>query len=131
ASQSQMAIGQTPRPRVAYVLDDEPKVAAFVCNALAASGLAAQPFTSPVELFIETKRAIPDLIVLDLALGQSDAVEVIRYLDVMKFKGSVLLISGRDVSVLAEIEQIGKHHGLAMLPSLQKPFRVGDLKERL
>ena len=48
-------------------------------------------------------------IVLDLALGQSDAVGVIRYLDVMKFKGSVLLISGRDVSVLAEIEQIGKH----------------------
>jgi EAL domain-containing protein (putative c-di-GMP-specific phosphodiesterase class I) len=33
--------------------------------------------------------------------------------------------------VLAEIEQIGLRHGLAMLPSLKKPFRANDLKTKL
>jgi EAL domain-containing protein (putative c-di-GMP-specific phosphodiesterase class I) len=122
---------QKPRNRVAYVLDDEVQIGAFVCVMLRASGFEAQPFATPVALFIETKKAIPELIVLDLALGQSDAIEVIRYLETMNFRGSVLLISGRDASVLAEIEQIGRDRGLAMLPSLQKPFRVNDFKARL
>jgi EAL domain-containing protein (putative c-di-GMP-specific phosphodiesterase class I) len=71
------------------------------------------------------------LVVLDLALGQSDAVEVIRKLDVLKFPGMVLLISGRDEATLAEIERIGRSHGLWMAPSLQKPFRAAALKARL
>src|SRR5262245_12839629 len=120
--------GGGPTTGVAYVLDDEAQIASFVCKVLEANGYQAQPFLTPVELFVESRKALPDLIVLDLALGQSDAVEVIRYLDTMKFRGDVLLISGRDAAVLAEIEQIGKSRGLAMLPSLQKPFRVTQLK---
>jgi EAL domain-containing protein (putative c-di-GMP-specific phosphodiesterase class I)/FixJ family two-component response regulator len=131
ANQTPLGASQKPRNRVAYVLDDEAQIAAFVCNVLRASGFDAQPFGTPVALFIESKKALPDLIVLDLALGQSDAVEVIRYLETIKFRGSVLLISGRDAAVLAEIERIGKDRGLGMLPSLQKPFRVSELKSRL
>jgi len=74
---------------------------------------------------------LPELIVLDLALGQSDAVEVVRYLEVMKYSGKVLLMSGHDPSMLSEIEEIGRSHGLDMLPSLHKPFRVNELKDRL
>jgi EAL domain-containing protein (putative c-di-GMP-specific phosphodiesterase class I) len=43
----------------------------------------------------------------------------------------VLLISGRDLSTLAEIQRIGEHHGLAMLPPVQKPFRMDDIKASL
>jgi EAL domain-containing protein (putative c-di-GMP-specific phosphodiesterase class I) len=131
ANQTPSGMSQQPRNRVAYVLDDEAQIAAFVCSVLRASGFDAQPFATPVALFIESKIALPDLIVLDLALGQSDAVEVIRYLETIKFRGNVLLISGRDATVLTEIERIGTDRGLAMLPSLQKPFRVSDLKSRL
>jgi EAL domain-containing protein (putative c-di-GMP-specific phosphodiesterase class I)/FixJ family two-component response regulator len=131
ANQTLSGMSQQPRSRVAYVLDDEAQIAAFVCSVLRASGFDAQPFATPVALFVESKKALPDLIVLDLALGQSDAVEVIRYLETIKFRGSVLLISGRDAAVLAEIERIGKDRGLGMLPSLQKPFRVSELKNRL
>jgi EAL domain-containing protein (putative c-di-GMP-specific phosphodiesterase class I) len=113
------------------VLDDEPQIAAFVCSVLRASGFDAQPFASPVALFVESKKALPELIVLDLALGESDAVEVIRYLETIKFRGRVLLMSGRDATVLAEIARIGTDRGLTMLPPLQKPFRVSDLKSRL
>src|ERR1700726_2950750 len=115
----------------AYVLDDEAPIGALVCQVLARCGFAPQQFTSPAPFFVEFKKASPDLVVLDLALGESDAVEVIRRLDILDFKGKVLLISGRDEATLKEIAQIGERHGLAMLLPLTKPFRVSELKSRL
>jgi EAL domain-containing protein (putative c-di-GMP-specific phosphodiesterase class I)/ActR/RegA family two-component response regulator len=115
----------------AYVLDDEPQVAAIVCQVLAACNFKPRQFTSPGPLFEAIENSTPELIVLDLALGQSDAIEVIRQLGRLKFPGRVLLMSGRDHGTLLEITKIGERHGLAMLHPLTKPFRVGDLKSRL
>src|ERR1700694_5705392 len=92
-------------PHIAYVLDDEPQIAAFVRHALTTHGYAAQQFGSTVPLLTAIKTAVPGLIVLDVALGQTDAVEVIRHLEILHFKGKVLLISGRDASTLHDIEQ--------------------------
>jgi EAL domain-containing protein (putative c-di-GMP-specific phosphodiesterase class I)/CheY-like chemotaxis protein len=118
-------------PTTALVLDDEPQIGTMVCKVLALVGITARHFTDPIAFIIEIKRSRPPLIILDLALGQSDAVEVIRKLDVLKFSGMVLLISGRDEATLAEIERIGRSHGLWMAPSLRKPFRAAELKTRL
>lgn len=118
-------------PQTALVLDDEAPVGAMVCKVLAMIGIAAQHLTDPVVFLTEIKRRSPQLIVLDLALGETDAIDVIRKLDVIKFPGLVLLVSGRDEATLAEIEQIGRSHGLWMLQSLRKPFRAADLKSRL
>ena len=115
----------------AYVLDDEPQIAALVCKVLEACGLAARQFTSPTPFLVEVKTSPPDLIVLDLSLGQSDAVEMIRNLEVNKYQGKVILISGRDETTLNEITEIGERRGLVMLPPLKKPFRAGDVKQRL
>ena len=117
--------------RLAFVLDDEIDVREFVCEVLTANGFLARQFSEPAPLFAETALTPPDLIVLDLALGRSDAVEVIRQLEALRFKGNVLLISGHDASTLAEIEQIGRSRRLAMLAPLQKPFRAAELKARL
>jgi DNA-binding response OmpR family regulator len=118
-------------PATALVLDDEPQVGTMVCKVLGLVGITARHFTDPIAFVIEIKRARPALVVLDLALGQSDAVEIIRKLDVLKFPDMVLLISGRDEATLAEIERIGRSHGLWMAPSLRKPFRAAELKTRL
>lgn len=118
-------------PQTALVLDDEAQIGTMVCKVLSLIGIEAQHFTDPLAFLVEIKRSQPSLIVLDLALGQSDAVEVIRKLDVLKFPGMVLLISGRDEATLAEIERIGRSHGLWMVPSLRKPFRAAELKARL
>jgi EAL domain-containing protein (putative c-di-GMP-specific phosphodiesterase class I) len=56
---------------------------------------------------------------------------VIRHLEVNKYRGKLLLISGRDETTLNEITQIGEKRGLAMLPPLKKPFRSADIKQRL
>jgi two-component system cell cycle response regulator len=118
-------------PASAYVLDDEPQIAALVCKVLGACGIVARQFTSPEPFLAELEDSPPDLIVLDLSLGQSDAVEIIRHLEILKYQGKVLLISGRDEATLIEIAQIGGRHGLKMLTPLRKPFRPADLKQRL
>jgi EAL domain-containing protein (putative c-di-GMP-specific phosphodiesterase class I)/FixJ family two-component response regulator len=116
---------------LAYILDDEPQVRAIVGKILVSIGFEPHPFATPALLFADLKKASPELIVLDLALGQSDAVEVIRHLETFHFPGKVMLISGRDHSTLAEIQRIGEQHGLTMLPPVQKPFRVNEIEASL
>jgi two-component system cell cycle response regulator len=118
-------------PASAFVLDDEPRIAALVGKVLAACGIASRQFTAPEPFLAQLEVSPPALVVLDLSLGQSDAVEIIRHLEILKYKGEVLLISGRDEATLGDIAQIGERHGLTMLAPLRKPFRASDLKQRL
>jgi two-component system, cell cycle response regulator len=115
----------------AFVLDDEPQIGAIVCKVLEICGFVPHQFTAPSPFLAELKNAVPSLVVLDLSLGQSDAVEVIHRLEADEYRGKVLLISGRDETTLNEITQIGERHGLRMLPPLKKPFRPADIRQRL
>src|SRR5689334_15965622 len=120
-----------PAARKACVLDDEPAVGSFVCQLLTANGFVASSFTEAQPFLVNVKANKPELIVLDLSLGGSDAVEVIRHLEIIRYGGRVLLMSGRGGDAMDEIHRVGHSHGLAMLPSLSKPFRAADLKSRL
>jgi EAL domain-containing protein (putative c-di-GMP-specific phosphodiesterase class I)/FixJ family two-component response regulator len=116
---------------VAFVLDDEPEVGAVACKMLGAMGVAARHFVDAAEFLAKLAEVDPNLVLLDLALGKTDAIEVIRQLQSLKFGGGVLLMSGRDQAALQDINRIGRAHGLCMLPPLRKPFRSSDLKSRL
>src|SRR4051812_38850247 len=126
-----MNVPTPDRNKIAYVIDDEAGAATVVCKLLAAIGFKAEGVTTPAQFLVRAKSQPPDVVVVDLALGQSDAVEVIRQLEIIRFRGAVALISGRDQVMLDEIRRIGLQHGLAMLPSLRKPFRLDDLKQAL
>jgi EAL domain-containing protein (putative c-di-GMP-specific phosphodiesterase class I)/CheY-like chemotaxis protein len=119
-----------PEP-IAFVVDDEPQVRAFVSNVLSTSGFRPLQFASSAEVEAALADVAPQLIVLDLSLGDSDAVEVIRLLSAMRFRGDVLLISGHDEITLDEVHEIGKHRGINMLEPMRKPFRVEQMRERL
>lgn len=116
---------------LAFVLDDEPEVGALVCKMLAAMGVTARHFVDAGEFLANLPQADPDLVLLDLALGDTDAIEVIRQLESLKFGGGVLLMSGRDQGALQDTSRIGRAHGLCILPTLRKPFRSSDLRSRL
>jgi EAL domain-containing protein (putative c-di-GMP-specific phosphodiesterase class I)/CheY-like chemotaxis protein len=117
--------------RIAFVLDDEPQVGSLTCKMLRSMGVVGRQFVSAPEFFAELNKTSPEWIILDLALGQTDAVEVLRQLGLLKFSGNVLLMSGRDHGTLQEISRIGHARGLRMLPTMEKPFRAADLKKRL
>jgi EAL domain-containing protein (putative c-di-GMP-specific phosphodiesterase class I)/FixJ family two-component response regulator len=127
-------MGEVPHPepsRTALVLDDEAQIGSFVCKALASFGLIANHFTEPLQFLLEVQRAAPDILIIDLALGHSDAIDVIRKLEFLKFAGRIILISGHDQATLREFERIGRTHGLRMMQSLHKPFRSTELKASL
>jgi EAL domain-containing protein (putative c-di-GMP-specific phosphodiesterase class I)/ActR/RegA family two-component response regulator len=119
-----------PEP-VAFVVDDEAQVRAFVSNALTSSGFKPMQLASSAEVEEALHDTIPQLIVLDLSLGDSDAIEVLRILDGTRYQGDVLLISGHDAVTLEEVQQIGTKRGLSMAEPLHKPFRLEQLRERL
>src|ERR1035438_2127900 len=122
---------QGPAQRIAYVLDDDPKVRASVLIILNSIGYDALGFSDTALMLAKLEVSPCEVIVLDLTLGQSDAVEVIQRLAEVEYDGKVLLISGHGQEMLNEIQRIGERHGIAMLPSLSKPFRARDLKSRL
>ena len=109
---------------VAYILDDDPHVRTTVFHVLANVGYEVHDFSSSEPMLARLATAPPDILVLDLALGQSDAIEVMRRLAALKYSGKVLLISGHDETLLGEVQRIGERHQLAMLASLCKPFRA-------
>lgn len=125
-----MAAGSANERPLAFVLDDEPAVATMICKQLAMLGMEPWQFSDPLKFLTSLRISRPQLVVLDLALGKSDAVDVIRKLEALKFTGRVLLVSGHDQRTLDEIEKIGRSRGLQMLQALQKPFRTSDLKNR-
>jgi EAL domain-containing protein (putative c-di-GMP-specific phosphodiesterase class I)/CheY-like chemotaxis protein len=117
--------------RSVCVLDDDPNIAAMISRMLVASGFTARPFTAPAPFLNEVNNSKPQLVILDLALGAVDAVDIIRQLERISYKGRVLLISGRAEEILSEVERIGARHGLSMLGSLKKPFHVQQLQSAL
>jgi two-component system, cell cycle response regulator len=119
-----------PAAARAFVLDNELRIAAIVAKVLAAGGFSARTFTAAPQFFAALTSDPPELVVLDLSLGECKAVEVIYQLESGGYRGRVLLISGRDETTLCEIAQIGANHGLAMLPPLKKPFRAADVRQR-
>jgi DNA-binding response OmpR family regulator len=114
----------------AFVLDDELRIATMVGKILEAGGFAVRTFTAIPQFLAELKNDAPELLLLDLSLGEPAVVEIIYKLETDGYRGKVLLISGRDETMLYEIAQIGANHGLSMLPPLKKPFRPADVRQR-
>jgi EAL domain-containing protein (putative c-di-GMP-specific phosphodiesterase class I) len=115
----------------AFVVDDEAQVRAFVAKVFIAAGYIPHEFSRVAEVESALTLYRPEVIVLDLTLGQSDAIEMMRSLTASHYRGKTLLVSGHDEATLDEVRKIGERHGLTMLPPLRKPFRIAELKERL
>ncbi len=117
--------------RKAFIIEDDPRVCVFLADILMNEGFVSHQFTRLADIEAALAQRRPEIIVLDLSLGGSDAVETIRSLSAARFSGQVLIVSGHDQTTIDEVGEIGSRHGLAMLPSLHKPFKVQDFKDRL
>jgi EAL domain-containing protein (putative c-di-GMP-specific phosphodiesterase class I)/CheY-like chemotaxis protein len=133
---SQVMISQEGADRpIAYVLDDEGPVGTLVARMLSSLGYVTLAFTEVPQCLQQLKEATeyskPTLIVLDLALGKHDAVDVFDQLKNLSYKGRLLLMSGVDETTLNDVQKICTSRGLTAFAPLKKPFRIDDLKERL
>jgi EAL domain-containing protein (putative c-di-GMP-specific phosphodiesterase class I) len=115
----------------AFVVDDEAQVRQFVASIVQSVGFTVHQFETSRSVEAALKMMMPHVIVLDLSLGDSDAIEVMRGLSAARFHGDLLLISGHDKATLDEVLRIGENRGLNMMVPLPKPFRVSELRERI
>ena len=102
-------------------------------NALASvvEGAGLEPFQiMDLEGIRSFAAASPCLIILDVALRNCDAVDIIQHLHHVSFPGLVQLVSGSKYELLEEIRLLGEERGLNMLPVMHKPV-LQDQVERV
>ncbi|TXD31921.1 EAL domain-containing protein, partial [Lujinxingia vulgaris] len=83
------------------------------------------------ELASALDQAYPDFLLLDLSLGDSDAVEIFQMLSQRSFIGRTILMSGHGAPVLEHARRIGQRSGIMIGGILRKPFRQQDLRDLL
>ncbi len=120
---------QASGQRSCFVIDDDAGICKALSFTLRRQGLATTEIATPAALESALETEVPDLIFLDLGLGQAGAMDILPILAEHGFEGPVQLMSGRSQAVLAEIVTAGEQFGLTMLPALEKPFRMGVVKE--
>ena len=107
----------------AFVIDDENGICNYISRTLEGLGLSAESYLSADEAIAALERGQPEIVFLDIALGGSDAIDVIRKLGERRYNGIVQLMSGNKSLLLDDVHRIGTMHGLNMCPPLAKPFR--------
>jgi signal transduction histidine kinase/CheY-like chemotaxis protein len=116
------ATSGTSHFNIAFVIDDNAADGQLVATTLADLGVNAEVFRTARDALAAIDRGHPPLIFLDVALMQSDAVDVTRGLGERQYRGVVQLMSGGSLPLLEAVQRIGTRHGVTLAPPLQKPF---------
>jgi EAL domain-containing protein (putative c-di-GMP-specific phosphodiesterase class I)/CheY-like chemotaxis protein len=116
------------RSRKALVFDDNPAIGALAVTRLMQLGFEARSVIEKIGFFSALESWCPDLILLDLSLGDTDAIELFGLLSEQNFKGQVVLMSGHTGSVLDHARRIGEGLGITVVGVLEKPFHLRDLR---
>jgi DNA-binding NtrC family response regulator len=115
----------------ALIIDDQEAVCQVVAMALASLGVECASYVTAEPAIASLDQRRPDAIFLDVALEQSDAIDVIKGLSEKHYTGIVQLMSGGRLPLLEAIQRIGARYGLVVRPALQKPFRADDLRKAI
>jgi CheY-like chemotaxis protein len=112
-----------------YIVDDDRATCRVISLGLRALGMQSEHFYDVPSMMAGLEQRVPDLILLDVSLGESDAIEAIRALSSACMTGTVHLMSGHDAALLEDVRLVGERHGLRMGQILKKPFRMDALKQ--
>ncbi|UYG07276.1 EAL domain-containing protein [Halomonas sp. M4R1S46] len=116
---------------LAVLLEDDPDAAAALAVQLRVLGVETRYCRHSHHLVGEVLAKAPQLVVMGLAFGEHDGIAMLRRLAECRYRGRVLLLSGVERKVARIAERLGEALGLNMLPSLDKPMRLGELRECL
>jgi DNA-binding NtrC family response regulator len=115
----------------ALVIDDQENICRLVAEALAGVGVEYATYATARPAIASLDGRRPDVIFLDVALDQSDAIDVIKGLSEKRYTGVVQLMSGGRLALLEAMQRIGARYGLMLRPALQKPFRGDELQQAI
>lgn len=110
------------------IMDDEPKVCAFIEKAARPLGFEIKSITDPTRFMDILKQFLPSVIITDLRMPGCDGVQLLQGMKDLGCQAQIIVISGMDQRVLSTAEKLGKSHGLEMLGVLQKPIKLAELQ---
>jgi DNA-binding NtrC family response regulator len=115
----------------ALIIDDQEEICRVVATVLTDLGVESAAFVTAKPAIASLDQRRPDVIFLDVALEQSDAIDVIKGLSEKRYTGTVQMMSGGRLPLLEAIQRIGARYGLVLRPALQKPFQGADLRRAI
>lgn len=126
---SAQMIGQ--RSRRLLIVDDDARVCRLVKRVSEGIGFNTFATDKPTDFPIAYQGFRPDVIVLDLQMGQSDGVELLRYLADQRAEEAIVLMSGVDQRIIDTAARLGKSLGLNVVNVLHKPIDINVLRTEL
>jgi EAL domain-containing protein (putative c-di-GMP-specific phosphodiesterase class I)/ActR/RegA family two-component response regulator len=126
---SAQMVGQ--RYRRLLIVDDDARVCRLVKRVSEGIGFNTFATDKPTDFPIAYQGFRPDVIVLDLQMGQSDGVELLRYLADQRAEEAIVLMSGVDQRIIDTAARLGKSLGLNVVNVLHKPIDINVLRTEL
>ena len=111
--------------------DDDAAVGRLVVRVATLAGMEATAVTEAEAFERSLRTDPPQVVVLDLQLGDTDGVEQLRRLAMQHYPGGVVLMSGFDARVLGTARVLGQSLGLKVVGALEKPLLVAELEQVL
>jgi FixJ family two-component response regulator len=111
------------------VIDDEEDVCQLFTATLGKLGIESATFPAAKPAVASLDRRWPSIIFLDVALEQSDAIDVIRGLNDKHYSGTLQLMSGQRPWLLEAVQRIASRHVFILRPPLHKPVHSGTICE--
>jgi EAL domain-containing protein (putative c-di-GMP-specific phosphodiesterase class I)/ActR/RegA family two-component response regulator len=110
------------------VFDDDAAVGRLVVNVARLAGMEAMTVSDTGAFVACLRNNPPQVVILDLQLGDTDGVAQMRVLAEQHYTGVLVLMSGYDARVLATAGAVGERLGLKVECVLEKPLRVTELE---
>jgi EAL domain-containing protein (putative c-di-GMP-specific phosphodiesterase class I)/FixJ family two-component response regulator len=111
------------------VFDDDAAVGRLVVRVATMSGMEALMVSNAEAFEAQVRCDPPQLVVLDLQLGDTDGVAQMRVLADQHYAGALVLMSGYDARVLTTAREVGQSLGLKLQHVLEKPLQVAELEQ--
>src|SRR4051812_1889327 len=96
------------------ILDDDPGMAELMAEVVRKFGWDAMVTLHAAQFQLQFSSNGTDAIMLDLHLGGEDGIAQLRFLDNVRFRGPVILVSGFDKRVLEMARNLGQAAGLSI-----------------
>ncbi len=118
------------RPLLA-VVEDNPHVAKVVCKLAARAGFSTRHYPTAISLRTAPTSPPPLCILLDLGLPDDDGIALLDYIQEQLAASAIIIMSGKDPSVIHAAGQLVQARGLNLIGTLHKPFRLRTLHSLL